>query len=124
MSSSQPLQFKWEGVAGRTPERFVVVRLERAAQEGGGLFGLRRTPSFIGNLPDAVVLEGKAVTGEAAGREVVLRAPGGELPALARGDRVALGLVEGSVCIGVLKVPAEISDAHAEEWAARQGCGA
>jgi hypothetical protein len=122
-ASTQPKNLKWEWPDGRKPDRFLAIGLTNVAKEGGGLFGIRRSPSFTDTLPDARVLEGKVATGPLGGSPVRLRAPGGEIPGLSAGDRAAFGMIGDQVCICVLKVPAEVQDAQLADWTARQSCG-
>ncbi|HUB48047.1 MAG TPA: hypothetical protein VMB73_23965 [Acetobacteraceae bacterium] len=125
MTSSSAAQTKltWEWPAGRRTDRFLAVKLTRVAKEGGGLFGIRRSPSLADSLPDAKILEGSVMQGINTGEHVSLRAPGAELPRLAAGDRAAFGLVEDRICICVLQIPADITEDRLGAWLSRQSCG-
>jgi hypothetical protein len=117
---SEPLQ--WQGAADRSPSRFIAMRVGRIEKEGGGLFGIRNSPSLAGALPDARIVEGTPIGPR--GGAIKLRAPNGELPSgLASGARVVLGLVDDSHIICILAPPAETADEDLEAWAKTQPCG-
>jgi hypothetical protein len=113
----------WEGAADRTPGNFLIVTLTDVAKEGGGMFGIRQSPSFADALPDARVLEGRVDTGPLRGATVRLRAPGGELPDLHRGDRAAFAMVSDQACICVVHIPTGMRDDQLPNWLAQQRCG-
>lgn len=121
MSSKSNL--KWEFADGRKPERFIVARLDRIEKESGGIFGLRRSPSFADSLPDARILEGTATGPGAGGGAVSLRLPGPEVPSVRKGDRVAFGIVGANTCICVLAPPANVKDEQLPDWLSKQDCG-
>ena len=121
--AAEPKSLHWEGAADRNPSTFLIVTVTDIAKEGGGLFGIRRSPSFADALPDARVLEGRVTTGPLSGRDVRLRAPGAELPDLHRGDRAAFGLIGEEACICVLSVPSGMTDEQLPAWLAQQRCG-
>ena len=122
-ASTEPANLQWEWPADRRPDRFLAVQLSDFHKEGGGWFGIRRSPSLANSLPDARILEGKVLNGPLTGHAVRLRAPGGELPKLARGDRAAFGMVDDKTCICVLRVPANVAAPQLDEWLAQQSCG-
>ena len=120
MSRSEPLV--WQGAADRKPVSYVALRVERIHKEGGGLFGIGNSPSIVGALPDAQLLEGVAIGGD--GGAVTARVPGGEIPAgLQAGSRVVLGLVDAGHLICLLVPPQDVADAALPSWAAGQTCG-
>lgn len=122
-SSSTARHLAWEWPAGRRTDRFLAVKLTEVAKEGGGLFGIRRSPSLADSLPNAMILSGVVVAGSGTGDHVRLRAPGAELPSLATGDRAAFGLVDDRICICVLAVPAGIAADQLAGWLSHQSCG-
>ncbi len=113
-------ELTWQGAAGRAPERFVILRVTGIAAEGGGFLGLRRFPGLPGYMPDGHRLTGEVLAGGAAGSRVALRAPGGMVAGLAAGAVLALGLVDATHCISVLRVPDGVAPDAATAWAARQ----
>ena len=119
-SRSDPLQ--WQGAADRTPVRFIAMRVGGVEKDGGGLFGIRNSPSLAGALPDARIVEGAAI-GEAGG-PIKVRAPGGELPpGLGAGARVVLGMVDETHVICILAPPDDVADDALAAWAGTQSCG-
>jgi hypothetical protein len=121
--AAEPKSLRWEGAADRKPTGFLIVTLTDVAEEGGGLFGIRRSPSFADALPDAHILEGSVENGPLSGSIVRLRAPGAELPDLHRGDRAAFGMVSDQACICVLHVPPGMTKEQLLNWLAQQRCG-
>ena len=122
-SAADMKTLKWEWPDKRKPDSFLVVALTGVSKEGGGLFGIRRSPSLADTLPDARILEGRIATRPPGGDLVRLRAPGAEIPELHTADRVAFGLVGDRVCICVLRVPPELTDSELPKWLAEQPCG-
>jgi hypothetical protein len=114
---------RWEGRDNRVPDRFLVLRVQRVEKEGGGLFGLRRSPSLAENLPDATILEGEEIGPSGNGARVTLHLPGADLPPVNRGDRVVLGVVGENACICVLAPPSHLADDQVAGWASSQPCG-
>jgi hypothetical protein len=105
---AQPVfELKWEWPGDRAPDVRLVVAVEGLSEEGGGLFGLKRSPSLGDSLPDPVVLRGRVVGGEPGwvGRAVKLRLPRLELPEVRAGDKVDLEVLAGGTCISAAKVP-------------------
>ncbi len=114
--AADPSALTWQGAAGRTPQRFLVLRVDGVSKDGGGLFGIRQSPSIAGSFPDATIIE---ASGEAGRR--TLHGPGAELPTgLATGTRIAVGLVDETHFISVLLPPASVSDESVPAWAATQ----
>lgn len=119
--SNRTAPLEWEGAADRKPTFFAPIKVSRVSKEGGGLFGLRNSPSIAGSQPDAHLLEGTLLAG---GGTVKLSLPGGEVPpGLTSGTRVVLGLVDADHVICVLVPPASVADDGLQDWAGRQSCG-
>lgn len=123
MVSTGIWEVSWQGAAGRPPERFLVLRLTALEREGGGLFGLRRSPSMPGWLPDAHLLTGEVVSGTDPGRRMRLRVPGSELAGATPGGLLAVGLVDATHAICLLQPPAGMSAEAIPDWAKGQPCG-
>jgi hypothetical protein len=112
----------WQGAADRSPSDYLSVRVTGIHHAGGGVFGIGNSPSIVGALPDARVIEGTRIGGD--GSVVKARVPGGELPrALAAGSRLVLGLVDPSHVICLLLPPDAIADEALSSWARTQRCG-
>jgi hypothetical protein len=123
MSSPPPELLVWQGAADRKPTRFLALRVDAVRKESGGLFGIGRSPSLAGSMPDARVVDGQAVSAEGKAVSIQLRAPGGELPAgLAQGGRLALGLVDATHVICMWVPPDSVTDADLPAWAAQLSC--
>jgi hypothetical protein len=114
---------KWEYPAGRNAERFELVKLDSVAREGGGLFGIRNSPSMADALDDPRVWSGTVAEGDRAGSPVHVRVPGPDVPEVKNGDLVALGIVEGHIVICVRKPPHDLDSAALRSWLGTQTCG-
>lgn len=121
LSSPGPLNLKWEWSADRMPTARILVEVGQVRKEGRGLFGLKVTPSIIDNLPDSHILTGMVLAGDHAGSKVSLRIPKIELPDVANGDRVGLGLI-GDVCICIVPEPADLADDDVATWLSSFPC--
>ncbi len=123
MAQTHPdLSLKWEYPAGRTPERFLTIQLDKVEKEGRGFLGIRRSPSMADAMDDARLWTGTVADGDLGGSKVHIRVPGEDVPEAAKGDRVALGLVEGTICICVRKPPPNLDTAQTRSWLASQSC--
>jgi hypothetical protein len=116
------LSLKWEYPAGRTAERFLMVRLDKAEKEGGGFLGIGRSPSMADALDDARLWTGTVTEGDVIGSQVHIRVPGTDVPEAGQGDQVALGIVEKTICICVRKAPPNLNAAEMRTWFAGQTC--
>lgn len=95
------LELRWEGAAGRSQDRELLLRVRRLAPERGGLFGLFRSPSVEGWLPDPHVLEAEVAEGPSRGAAVRLRLPGGVAQGLAGVPFLLARIVNPDICIGL-----------------------
>ena len=78
---------------------------------------------MAGALDDARRWSGTVTEGDLAGSAVHIRVPGPDVPEAGNGDLVALGIVEGSLCICVRKPPAALDPTQTHTWLASQTCG-
>jgi hypothetical protein len=117
--ASPVVDLTWQGAAGRTPHSFLVLRIDSVSRDRGGLFGIRNSPSLADSFPDPTVIEASGPDGRRR-----LRGPGAELPSgLARGDRVAVGLIDAGHFLCLLVPPTSLPDDAVAAWAATQTCG-
>jgi hypothetical protein len=95
----------WEWRAERALEQRVGVRLTRVKRESGGLFGIGRSPSLGGSLPDAQVVRADVLAvdrpGPAeVGNTIEFRIPKFELKGAESGTLVAIGIIgQNVVCL-------------------------
>ena len=114
----------WEWPANRKPDARLAVRLEVVEEQGAGLFGIGKSPSIAENLPEPTRLDGEvlAVSGnKPATHAIEVVVPRREIPGIGRGDRVAMGLVQGKTCSCIEKIPADV--ANLDGWLAQWSCG-
>jgi hypothetical protein len=119
-SSRDELELKW--VWKGTAAAKAIVEIEAIEKEGGGLFGLRRSPSMADYLPEARVLTGVVLASTATAKRIRLRIPQKELPPVAAGDRVALALTGENTCFCIVPVPGEIAAEGLAAWLAGWTC--
>ena len=99
------IQLHWEWPDGRNAEQQVHVRVVSIRAEPGGLFGFKKSPSFIGGLQDRQVLSGIVVAagGDTEGKDVRLVLPKKEVSSILPGDTILLDIVDSDTCIAVKK---------------------
>ena len=122
LGKSNVIIYKWEWPAGRVPQAWIVVDAIKIKKKSSGIFGVGNSPSLTGNLPDAHRFEASITAGSGAGQTIEVYLPGLEAKRIAGADKLAIGLVEGSVVICLLDVPPDVSKETAIDWAARTGC--
>lgn len=111
----------WQSQMGRTPTHKVVASVDRYAALSRGFLGLGRSPSYGGpaGFYNAMELQGTVVSADQGFTPPAIKlvVPGRAVPALERGMRVVLAVVEGNICIGLAPVPASIQgDSALEAW--------
>jgi hypothetical protein len=106
------LAWQWGGLA----EHRILARVDRVEKEGGGLFGILRSPSMADSLPDARLVHASIVAGGEAGQEVVLRIPDRELPPTRAGDLLAVGYTADNRAICVERPPAGLAEDALQSW--------
>jgi hypothetical protein len=124
VSTNDDLVLRWEWPADRTAQARIAIRVDAIEPVSAGWFGLGRTPSIAENLPDPMRLRGAVVgtgQGDLRGTLAILL-PRLELPALAPGDRAAIGVL-GRACICIAAIPPEVGESQLAEWLSRWPCG-
>jgi hypothetical protein len=116
--------YQWEWPADRKPHNRILVKINKLEKQGEGIFGVKNSPSIASNLPDAMVLEGIVVQSDTkmAEQSLVLTFPKIEIPDIAIGDKIALGIVENDVCICAEKLPASVEASQEAEWLSNWNC--
>jgi len=125
VTDTEAMKLNWEWPAGRKTDTRLLVKVLKVEKEGKGLFGIGQSPSTGRYLPDARVLRGEIVKEPAASgaAELVLRLPARELPEVAPGEVLGLGIIGGSVCICIGKLPDELHGESARDWLSSMRCG-
>ena len=119
-----PTTLMWEWPANRKPDARLAVRLDLLEEQGGGLFGIGKSPSIAENLPEPTRLAGEVLASNGnkpPAHSIELVVPRREIPGIARTDRVALGVVQSKTCICIEKIPADV--ANLDAWLAQWSCG-
>lgn len=124
MRQKDVVVLKWEWPAGRAPDARIAIRVDDVAAEGSGWFGTKRSPSIAGNLPDPYRVRGDAIGVDPAwtGKQLEIVLPRAELPEVRPGERLAMGLVSGQVCICVAVVPDDVKESELDPWLAGFPC--
>ncbi len=119
-------QLGWEWRANRALEQRAGVRLTRIEKEGGGLFGIGRSPSLGGSLPDPRRVQAQVLAvdrpGQAsAGTEIGFRIPNVELKGAKEGALVAIGVIgKNVVCLS--PAPAHVTETSLANWIPEAPC--
>lgn len=103
---SADLELRWEWPADRQVQNKLLVRVTNIKEQGGGLFGINKSPSIADNLPDPVILTGTIIksSNNTDGKTVSIVVPKPEIESINSGDHGLFGLVNGSVCICIKPV--------------------
>jgi hypothetical protein len=120
------VQLGWEWRAERPLEQRVGLRLVKIEKEGGGLFGLGRSPSLGGSLPDAQRVQADVLAIDHPGQAVVggkiaFRIPKVELRGASEGALVAVGIIGRSV-VCLAPAPAEVTEDLLAGWLSEAPC--
>jgi hypothetical protein len=124
--ADSPLKRGWEWRAGRVLEQRAGLRLVRIHKEGGGLFGIGRSPSLGGALPDAQRVEAEVIVVDRsgpvhAGARIEFRIPKVELRGAGPGALVAVGMIgDNVVCLA--PAPADVNEAALAGWLPQAPC--
>ena len=116
----------WEWRAERTLEQRAGLRLVQIEKEGGGLFGIGRSPSLGGSLPDAQRVQADVLSVDrpgklAVGASIAFRIPKVELKGANEGVLVAIGIIgENVVCL--TPAPEEVVEASLSSWTSEAPC--
>ncbi|HEX7639292.1 MAG TPA: hypothetical protein VF457_12925 [Burkholderiaceae bacterium] len=122
--SSDKLELKWEWPAGRPVAARMLVRIDDITRTSTGLFGIGKSPSIEGNLPDARTVTATVLAGpgDARGRTLSLKLPGPEAQKLHAQQNAGLALIAGGqVVVCVAAAPAGDEAAQAA-WLAGWNC--
>lgn len=116
----------WEWRAERALEQRAGLRLTRVKREGGGLFGIGRSPSLGGSLPDARVVRAEVLAVDRPGRAEVggtieFRIPQLELKGADAGALVAIGIIGGNV-VCLASAPAGVTASSLALWLTEAPC--
>lgn len=120
------VQLGWEWRAERALEQRAGLRLTRIESEGSGWFGIGRSPSLGGSLPDARRVQAEVLAvdrpGQASiGTDIGFRIPKLELKGAKAGALVAIGIVgENVVCFA--PAPSELTEASLADWISEAPC--
>jgi len=113
---SSDLELRWEWPAARQPEIKLVVEIGSVKKAGQGLFGVKKSPSIAGSLPDPMQLMGEVASGPThlVGKSIQAVLPEVELGGAGKGDFLAMGVLGESICICAKKV--DSASADLDDW--------
>lgn len=120
------VQMGWEWRAERALEQRVGLRLIQIKIEGSGLFGIGRSPSLGGSLPDPQRVQADVISVErpglaAKGIRIGFRIPKVELRGAREGSLAAIGIIgENVVCFA--PAPVEVTEASLTGWISEAPC--
>lgn len=107
---SADIELKWEWPADRTIEDRIFIKVEKVKAQSSGLFGLKKSPSFVSNIPEPTVITGVIQNKDSVinGKSLKVVAPKPEVEEIEAGSYAVLGVVDKDVCICI--VPIESAD--------------
>ena len=119
--------FGWQWRADRSLDQRAAVRLVSVERESGGLFGLGRSPSLGGALPDPRRVEAVVVAVDrpgtlATGERLRFRLPALELGDAAPGALMVIGII-GTMVVCLAPVPTAIPEEGLADWLPEAPCG-
>jgi hypothetical protein len=125
-SSVQSVQMGWQWRAERSLEQRVGIRLIQIKSEGGGLFGIGRSPSLSGSLPDARRVQADVLTIDRPGKvgvaaRIEFRIPKLELRGAEEGALAAIGII-GQNVVCFTPAPDEVTEATLPAWLPQAPC--
>ena len=93
----------WEASDGRKIAYRVNVLVESMRPQSKGVFGIKKSPSIIGWMPNGIVLSGVIVSEDVdlSGKTIKLMIPGDEILHVKNGDQISLGIVDNEACIEI-----------------------
>lgn len=122
--------FSWEWPSERATVQRLLVKVDSYRPYRGGFFGLGRSQSLAGALPDPMDLRGTIEVGSSnwVGERISVRLPGAEVAMpdhakIEKGDIVAIGLVADSVVGCAMRVPDTVPPDQRSAWLEVWVCG-
>ncbi len=102
---STDLDLRWEWPAERQAQIKLMMTVEKTKAADQGLFGIKKSPSLAGSLPDPVEVTGVITKGDATliNKSVRLVLPKMELGETGAGDNLLLGVINNNICICIKK---------------------
>lgn len=109
---SADIELNWEWPDDRKADQKVLVQIVEIKEKSRGFFGLKRSPSFVDNLPDPVTVKAVVVNKTAAldSRTLELTLPRVELDGISATNYAIVGIVDSKTCICIKKVDSESTD--------------
>ena len=120
------VQMGWEWRSERLLEQRLGLRLIQIKEEGKGLFGIGRSPSLAGSLPDAQRVQADVIVLDRLGKvkigtKITFRIPKIELRGAHEGALVVVGIIgQNVVCLE--PAPAAVSEASLASWISEAPC--
>ncbi len=99
-------EFKWEWPANRKADSKILVKITGLKKQGSGIFGIKKSPSIVDNLPDPVLVSGIIVNNNSESDEktVSVIVPELEIKDIDNNSYTVWGLVDNSICICIVPV--------------------
>jgi hypothetical protein len=110
----------WEWRAKRALTQRVALRIDSVEKESGGLFGIGKSPSLGGSLPDPMRVRASAIAVDRsgpvpAGSALEFRIPKMALQGVAKGDLVAIGII-GNAAVCLTRAPSDVAEPDLAGW--------
>lgn len=120
------VEMGWEWRAERALDQRLGLRLIQIKKEGNGLFGIGRSPSLAGSLPDAQRVQADVIALDRpgvgrVGTKIAFRIPKIELRGAEEGALVAVGIIgQNVVCLAL--APDAVNEASLSSWISEASC--
>ena len=103
---STDVELKWEWPANRKVDRKILVKITGLKKQGGGLLGIKKSPSIVDNLPDPVLVSGIIINNNSESDEKIVSVivPELEVKDIDKNSYTVWGLVDNSICICIVPV--------------------
>ena len=99
-------ELKWEWPANRPLTHKLLINVHSLEKQGGGLFGVKQSPSLVASVPDPFELKGVVIKADKPinAENIALIAPKLEVENIKPGAYAVLGLVNDSTCVCIVPV--------------------
>lgn len=120
------VHFGWEWRSGRALEQGLGLKIIKIKSEGGGLFGIGRSPSLAGSIPDARRVQADVVVLDKVGAvkvgdRVTFRIPKIELKGANEGALAVVGTI-GQKAVCFVPAPKTVSEESLADWMSVASC--
>ncbi len=109
---SADIELNWEWPAQRAVKDKILVQIKSIEKPSSGLFGIKKSPSLIANLPDPYTISGTVINTDTKlhGENVKITMPKLEIENVKEGSYAMLGMIGNTTCICIVSVDSKDTD--------------